>query len=116
MSGTVQRFYFMPGDQIAYIPDHADNLLHPDVEFGFIVSVDHENKTAMCRYWNRHWRDLRTTANSECTRFENLIPYVSVPQTEVLAAIAKHISAEAAVRMLAAFAKRTHIEREEQEG
>jgi hypothetical protein len=69
------------GDQIAYLPDHATGLLHPDVEFGFITSISPiDNEYIFCRYWLKGKPGiLRTTANSESTHIRNLILYESVP-------------------------------------
>ena len=61
-----------PGTQIIYVPDHADGIDHPDCEEGFVTSMT--ERGAFCRYWNKNnpWT-LRTMANSEMTRFENLV-------------------------------------------
>ena len=59
------------GDQIAYVPSHADgDLSHPDVEFGFVTSEHPNGEDCWCRYF-REVKDLepqlRTVANSERT-------------------------------------------------
>lgn len=71
------------GTQIAYIPTHANgDLLHPDVEFGFVIS---EREDAhFCRYWRKgHIGSLRTVANSELTPNDCLMPYAIIPQSVV---------------------------------
>jgi hypothetical protein len=58
---------FKIGDQIVYIPNHADDMFHKDAEFGFITGFNPEGN-AFCRYWrNPDREELRTKANSECT-------------------------------------------------
>lgn len=76
---------FAPGDQVAYVPTHADgDLKHPDVEFGFVTSMRPAGDAAFCRYWRRgHLGELRTVANSECTPVDLLVPHQSVSQTIV---------------------------------
>ena len=71
--------------QIAYIPPHADgDINHPDVEFGFITSVNHALHFHMCRYWRKGEPGvLRTTANSELTPEACLVEHESVPQERV---------------------------------
>ena len=73
-----------PGTQIAYVPNHAHgSISHPDVEFGFVTSVNHHGDV-FCRYWHRgDVGRLRTTLNSECTPRRNLVAHDSVPQEEV---------------------------------
>lgn len=69
------------GDQIVYMPDHADGPNHPDAEFGFIMSLTPDGKGAFCRYWRKgNLGKLRTIANSERTDWRNLSNYQSVPQ------------------------------------
>jgi hypothetical protein len=82
------------GSQIAYIPDHAKDaegkaiLTHPDIEYGFINSFNSEGKP-FCRYWVKgNISELRTKANSELTDLRNILIWVSVPQSQVDAAIA----------------------------
>ena len=74
-----------PGDQIVYIPCHAMHAQdHPDREYGFVTSVRSNHKIAFCRYWNKYQIGiLRTCANSEGTRFENLRHHRTVPQKVV---------------------------------
>lgn len=106
------NFCFLPGDQVAYFPDHADSIHHPDVEFGFIVSICPDgDASAFVRYWSKHLRTLRTTANSERTRLKDLIPHRSVSNAEVIFAITKYVSPETAIRIMAAFSKRTHVQK-----
>ena len=60
------------GTQIVYIPDHAQDEYHSDCEEGFVTQIT--SRGAFCRYWNKDNKGvLRTIANSEHTRFENLI-------------------------------------------
>jgi hypothetical protein len=66
---------FKPGDQIVYMPDHANNNLnHPDVQIGFVMSM--KDDFAFCRYWRGTYGkpipELRTKANSEATPYRNL--------------------------------------------
>jgi len=86
------------GDQIVYIPDHAKEtgINHPDVEFGFVNSISHfNNETIFCRYWFKGVPGkLRTTANSEGTRLQDLNPYKSVADGVIEATI-ERIDAEA---------------------
>lgn len=60
---------FARGDQIMYIPDHANgDVHHKDVELGFITSMTPSGEAAFCRYFHKHNHfELRTTANSEST-------------------------------------------------
>jgi hypothetical protein len=88
--GTVMSLpiEYKRGDQIAYIPAHAQgDPKHPDVQFGFVTSF--KNGTAWCRYWyNAKERaragiegnepEMRTTAISEGTMLDNLFPIVTV--------------------------------------
>lgn len=69
------------GTQVAYIPNHVlasadycDALFdHPDTEYGFIMSYAGGGHY-FCRYFYRENGRLRTTANSERTRADNLFP------------------------------------------
>lgn len=74
---------FKPGQQIAYIPSHAnENINHPDVEFGFVTSVN--DSYVFCRFFrNRGSNELRTMANSEACRPEDLIPFEHHKQGEI---------------------------------
>lgn len=76
---------FEKGDQIAYIPDHAEgDLNHRDVEFGFVVSEQESGNAVFCRYWNRGTPGiLRTVSNSELTPRSNLVLYRSVAPYQV---------------------------------
>lgn len=72
------------GDQIVYIPSHADDMFHPDAEFGFITGFNREG-SAFCRYWlNPHKERLRTTANSECTPIDMIYRCDLKPQNEIV--------------------------------
>ena len=61
------------GDQVAYIPRHArghdgDPIEHPDVEFGFITSINKISGDPYVRYWRTITPpELRKKANSELT-------------------------------------------------
>lgn len=69
------------GTQVAYVPSHArNNIAHPDVEFGFVVSV--RENGAFCRYFYRNG-ELRTRANSELTPFDLLYRYRSRDQSVI---------------------------------
>ena len=58
---------FKRGDQIVYIPEHANGYrCHADSDFGFVTSVRAD--TVYCRYWSKHSCDeLRTKTCSEGT-------------------------------------------------
>lgn len=74
---------FRKGNQIVYIPGHADNMLHPDAEFGFITGFNQKG-SAFCRYWRNPDRDeLRTKANSEATLIEMIKRCDLKPQAEI---------------------------------
>lgn len=68
-----------PGTQVAYVPNHVEgDLTHPDVQYGFVTAVHTELQTAHVRYFYNPLKHpgnsrLRTTANSESTRFDNLV-------------------------------------------
>jgi len=82
--GEVYVKTFERGDQIAYIPTHAKgNVAHPDVEFGFVTSVDGER--VWCRFWRKGGgeRELRTKANSELVMASDLVGYESVTKRRV---------------------------------
>jgi hypothetical protein len=65
---------FLPGTQIACVPDHANGIKHPDVQFGFVVKQTEEG--VYCRYY-KHGQpgNLRTIACSELTPPRNLTRY-----------------------------------------
>ncbi len=73
------------GTQIAYIPRHACNdILHPDVEFGFVISQNRKLHCHFCRYWRRGSQGiLRITANSGLTLDVLLVQHISVSQSVV---------------------------------
>ncbi len=75
---------FKRGDQIIYIPYHADgDPDHKDSQRGFVTS-NREPGNFFCRYWSRHLTgQLRTRANSESTKPEQLILKDTVPQEVV---------------------------------
>ena len=74
---------FKKGDQVAYIPTHADgDTNHPDVEYGFVTSV--KGDTVYCRYWAKYWNGLRTRSCSEGTPRECLVKLKEYrPQAQV---------------------------------
>ncbi len=73
---------FKRGDQIAYIPNHAEDLFHKDVEFGFVTGVN--SKFVFCRYWSKYnSEELRTTSCSESTPPECLKRYTSHSQKQI---------------------------------
>jgi hypothetical protein len=83
---------FKHGDQIAYIPTHANGeITHPDVEFGFVTSETLDGGDYFCRYWRKgHPGQLRTVSNSERTPGDRLRKWTSVIQQvvdEVMASI-----------------------------
>ncbi len=63
---------FKRGDQIVYIPTHANgDKNHQDSEHGF---VDRAGVSAIfCRYWSQAYGTLRTRANAEATDIKNLV-------------------------------------------
>jgi len=90
------------GMQIAYVPRHAQvkgndgcfqwDSTHPDVEYGFVTSW--RGDTVFCRYWRKGQPGvLRTTANSEGTPVDCLVPCTSVHMSYVREAL-KRIRAE----------------------
>ena len=69
-----QCVQFKRGDQIIYIPHHAD------IETGFVTSVNEE--FVFCRYWSKQYPgQLRTVANSEATSPRDLIKSITTLQT-----------------------------------
>ena len=76
------------GDQIAYVPMHAkSNLMHPDVEFGFVMGPAGGN-AYFCRYWLKDKPGkLRTVANSEATPSDSLVKFRTTIQSMVNDAI-----------------------------
>jgi len=78
-----QCVQFKRGDQIIYIPHHAKgNPKHPDIETGFVTSVNEQ--FVFCRYWSKQYPwQLRTVANSEATSPQDLIKSITTFQTIV---------------------------------
>lgn len=79
---------FKRGDQIRYVPLHAngpeDNL---NCEDGFVTS-DLGKKGVMCRYWSKvYLGELRTKANSELTPRQLLVPHKSTTDDRVQSAL-----------------------------
>jgi len=68
------RGQYEPGDQIAYVPQHANgDLDHKDVEFGFVTSVRED--TVFCRYFrSRDSNELRTLSCSEGANAQSIVP------------------------------------------
>lgn len=58
---------FKVGQQVAYIPNHADDIDHEDVEYGFVTRVTEGTITIWVRFWvkGKEGIELRTKANSE---------------------------------------------------
>ncbi len=91
------------GDQVAYVPPHAQQRNgpygpqkywrtwdpeHPDVEFGFVMC--RQKDSYFCRYWIKGQPGtLRTVANSERTPAWCLVQHDSVKQEIVEATLAK---------------------------
>ena len=78
-----------PGDQIAYVPIHAQgDIDHKDVEYGFVSSD--KGDYVFCRYWRngQNGLALRTTANSEATPRDCLVAHTSATNGEVARAAA----------------------------
>lgn len=64
---------FKVGDQVLYIPTHAEgDPSHPDCEEGFVTSVG-ANGAVFCRYFFPRHGGIRTRANSESTYPDDLI-------------------------------------------
>jgi len=87
---------FNRGEQIAYVPRHAQiqhgdegwtwQDSHPDIEFGFVTSQ--RGDTVFCRYWRKGQPGtLRTVANSEGTPEDCLVRYRSVLDGDVWGAL-----------------------------
>jgi hypothetical protein len=76
---------FNVGDQIAYIPHHAEgDVNHPDVELGFVTGATQGGNAYFCRYWRKERLGvLRTVANSESTPVDCMVRVDSVDQTIV---------------------------------
>lgn len=63
MEKIVRRFH--AGDEIVYIPMHANgDPHHPDSEWGIVERVYSKTNTVFCRFFYPDGR-LRTVANSE---------------------------------------------------
>ena len=63
---------FYRGQQIVYIPNHANgDKGHPDCERGFVTSANEQ--TVFCRFWHRSDPGiLRNRSNSESCRVEDV--------------------------------------------
>jgi hypothetical protein len=78
------RMGLLKGTQIAYVPQHADSVNHPDVQLGFIVKPANPPENGyFCRYWQPGLKTLRTRANSELTSLDNLQEHMSVMSSQV---------------------------------
>ncbi len=74
---------FKKGDQIAYVPNHVQQLArakwigHNDTELGFVWQD--EDNTVLCRYWSKSSPGtLRTRSCSERCDKPDLIPHISM--------------------------------------
>ena len=75
----IRKMKFQPGDQIVYVPNHADGPDHPDAEEGFVTSCN--EFYVFCRYFSKAYPgQLRTLANSEATMPKDLIKKTTRPQ------------------------------------
>ena len=83
---------FTAGDQVVYVPDHADRkdpsfIFSPQCEFGFVVE-DEGSYSIPVRYWRRGNPGLlRTIANSEQTPRRNLLRHQSVHPSVIKTAL-----------------------------
>jgi hypothetical protein len=85
------------GDQVVYIPLHVraqeevSVLAHPDTQFGFVTSTRltkiEKNEIVFCRYFY-HDKTLRTKANSESTKLEDLWFYRHTSQSKITTILA----------------------------
>lgn len=91
---VVSSALFQRGDQIAYIPAHADgDINHPDVEFGFVTGGPNAMECFFCRYWSKETPyELRTKANSEMTPSYMMRYFQSVPDKLVVKALKEYCS------------------------
>jgi hypothetical protein len=89
---------FHDGDQIAYLPMHAEvDINHPDVEFGFVSTVNDAAGLAsvFCRFWHKgRPGDLRTVHNSELCHKRYLRLHQSVDDWKIDAANIKIVLAQ----------------------
>ena len=65
MEEKMEKIEFQIGDQIVYIPQHANgDVTNPDCEYGFVTSTT--STTVFCRFWQKGKPGyLRNLANSE---------------------------------------------------
>lgn len=77
------------GTQIIYIPNHAlGDIHHEAAEKGFVTAVKSDG--AFCRFWSKTSpKELRTTANSEFCKYENLVVLKTRNQLDIEAALIK---------------------------
>ena len=77
------------GTQIVYVPNHAlGDINHEAVEQGFVTASKTDG--AFCRFWSRIYPgELRTTANSEFCKYENLVVLRTHNQSVVEEALIK---------------------------
>ena len=80
---------FATGDQITYIPTHAEgDPNHKDAQHGFVTSVRHpgtKREIVFCRFWyDDSHTELRTKANSEGCRPDDLIREHHVAQGRIV--------------------------------
>lgn len=80
----------LKGTQIFYVPTSANgSLIHPNVEAGFVMKEVMNGTAHFCRFWNSDKKTLRTRSVSELTLTLFLVEKDSVPQEQVLSAIAQ---------------------------
>jgi hypothetical protein len=96
------KINYESGDQIAYIPYHANgDINHGDVQFGFVTSTRELRNGEIgvwCRYYYRDGT-RRTTSCSERCSPDQIVPHVSRPQEDVTAWL-KDIAAEEQISYL----------------
>lgn len=85
-----------PKMQIVYIPYHArEYRYHPDFEYGFIVNT--RGNIVFCRFWTKKSNpdnpELRTLANSQGCRVEDIEPFYWTDQKNVELAWNEYVEA-----------------------
>ena len=88
------------GDQIIYIPSHAEgDKDHPDCEFGFVVQhlkpPQVTQERVACRFWSdRSARHLRTRSCSENAYVEDIRPFAYTSQSVIDEAMELYVEGE----------------------